>query len=66
VNDIGFIGLRRAKDGRARDRSGRKPMKPFSELNRSPVRILYWVLFGWGENCGVRKVDGGPLGDVFE
>ena len=27
-------------------------MKPIGELNRSPVLVLYWVLFGAGGNFG--------------
>ena len=30
-------------------------MKPFDELNRTPVLVLYWGLFGWRGNCGERK-----------
>lgn len=43
----------------ARFSSGRKLMKPFGELNRKPVLVLYWGLFGGhgvgrGEGIGVR------------
>src|ERR1022692_1871250 len=38
-------------------------MKPIGELNRSPVLVLYWVLFGGGGNCGVGKACGGSRRD---
>src|ERR1017187_9758800 len=38
-------------------------MKPIGELNRSPVLVLYWVLFGGGGNCGVGKAGGGSRRD---
>src|ERR1700691_2384529 len=36
-------------------------MKPIGELNRSPVLVLYWVLFGAGGNFGERRASGGLL-----
>jgi hypothetical protein len=66
VTDIGFIGLRRTGVRETRQFSGRKVMKPFSELNRTTVLVLYWGLFGGGGNCGMGKAVVRSLRDGFE
>jgi hypothetical protein len=38
-------------------------MKPIGELNRSPVLVLYWVLFGGGGKFGEHRAGGGTLVD---
>ena len=71
--DIGFIGLRRTGVRETRQFSGRKVMKPFSELNRTTVLVLYWGLFGGGgklrhgkSGCQVAAGWFGALPDCWE
>ena len=73
VTDIGFIGLRRTGVRETRQFSGRKVMKPFSELNRTTVLVLYWGLFGGGgklrhgkSGCQVAAGWFGALPDCWE
>jgi hypothetical protein len=75
VTDIGFIGLRRTGVRETRQFSGRKVMKPFSELNRTTVLVLYWGLFwrrwetaAWEKRlsgrCGMVLSTAGLLGNA--